>query len=124
MSQYLEIGRKLLSFYLFYLAYMIWINKEDRIALVKHVPGGMIMLVIVVSIYIICGLAIYGGYEAGYFGKLASWQLVVVTLLTDYDTKFWFKAHDRVDHWTQIQLATRHFAVVAGLLLLGRKRHW
>lgn len=120
----LEIGRKVLSLYLLYSAYMIWINKEDRIALIKHVPGGLGMLVVVVFIYVGCGLAIYGGYEAGYFGKLATWQLVVVTVLTDFDTKFWFKAHDRVDHWTQIQLGTRHLAVVAGLLLLGRKRYW
>lgn len=124
VSNFLQIGRQVLSLYLFYMAYMIWINKEDRLALVRHIPGGIIMLVVVVVIYVLCGLCIYGGYEAGYFGKLASWQLLIVTLLSDLNTKFWFKAHDSVDHWTQIQLASRHFAIIGGLLLLGRKRDW
>lgn len=124
VSNLLQIGRQLLALYLFYLAYMMWINREDRIALIKHIPGGIIMLIIVVVIYVGCGLCIYGGYEAGYFGKLATWQLLIVTLLSDLDTKFWYKANDRVDKWTQIQLASRHFAVMGGLILLGRKRHW
>lgn len=62
VSNLLQIGRQLLALYLFYLAYMMWINREDRIALIKHIPGGIIMLIIVVVIYVGCGLCIYGGY--------------------------------------------------------------
>ncbi|EDO46567.1 predicted protein [Nematostella vectensis] len=124
ISHFLHTGRQVLALYLFYNAYMIWISQEEKIALVKHIPGGVVMLIVVVVIYVACGLCIYGGYEAGYFGKLAAWLITVITVIVDFDVKFWYKSESHVEYWTQILLASRNISVVGALLLLGRKRHW
>ena len=103
---------------------MIWVSEEDRLAYIKNIPGGKTMLFSVIALNVICGLAIYGGYEAAYFGRLVAWQLAVVTILVDANTKYWYKSSSRVEFWFQVQHACRNVMVIGAMLLLGRKRYW
>ena len=103
---------------------MLWQSPEDKMAYIRSLPGGILMLLLVGSVYAICGLAIFGGYEAGYFGRLASWLLLVVSVFVDGNTKYWLKTVSRLGFWEQIQIACRNMAVIGGLLLLARKRYW
>lgn len=120
----LQLARQILAFYLFCNAYMVWASEEDRLAHIKNIPGGQIMLVAVVALYILTGLCIYGGYEAGYFGRIVAWQLVIISVLVDFNAKYWYRSHSRVEFWHQIQHASRNIAVIGSLLLLARIRHW
>ena len=120
----LQTARQMLAFYLFCNAYMLWASEEDRLAHIKNIPGGLIMLVVVVVLYVIPGLCIYGGYEAGYFGRIVAWLLVVISVLVDFNTKYWLRSSSHVEFWYQIQHAARNISVVGSLLLLARIRHW
>ena len=124
ISQALQVGRQILAFYLFCNAYMLWISEEDRVAYIKNIPGGKAMLVVVVAFNVLCGLCMYGGYEAGYFGRLVAWQLIIATVLVDTNTKYWYKSSSRVEFWLQVQHAARNVAVIGAMLLLGRKKFW
>ena len=121
---FLQTARQVFSAVLFCNAYFIWVSEDDRVAHVTHLPGGRLMLVFMVIIYVVSALCIYGGYEAGYFGRLVAWQLLLVTLFVDSDTKFWLKSSGHIKFWLQMLLASRNLPIIAGLLLLGRKRYW
>ena len=83
------------------------------------------MLVVVIAIYIIPALGIYGGYEAGYFGRIVSWQLIIISILVDFNTKYWFRtSYSHVEFWCQVQHASRNVSVIGSLLLLARIRDW
>jgi len=122
--QALQVGRQILSFYLFCSAYMVWASEEDRLAHYKNIPGGQLMLVAVIALYAIPALFIYAGYEAGYFARIAVWLLVVISALVDFNTKYWYKSSSHMEFWSQIQHASRNIAVVGALLLLSRIRNW
>lgn len=122
--QALQVGRQILAFYLFCNAYMVWVSEEDRLAHYKNIPGGQLMLIAVIALYVIPALFIYGGYEAGYFGRIAVWQLVVISALVDFNTKYWYRSSSHMEFWSQIQHASRNIAVIGALLLLSRVRNW
>lgn len=122
--QALQVGRQILAFYLFCNAYMVWASEEDRLAHYKNIPGGQAMIVAVIAMYVIPALFIYGGYEAGYFARIVVWQLVIISALVDFNTKYWFKSSSHVEFWYQIQHASRNISVIGSLLLLGRIRNW
>lgn len=122
--QALQVGRQILAFYLFCNAYMVWASEEDRLAHYKNIPGGQLMLVAVIALYVIPALFIYGGYEAGYFARIAVWQLVVISALVDFNTKYWYRSSSHMEFWYQIQHASRNISVIGALLLLGRVRNW
>ena len=124
VTQALQLGRQILAFYLFCNAYMIWASEQDRLAHIKNIPGGVAMIYIVIAIYVIPGICIYGGYEAGYFGRIVSWLLVIITVLVDYNAKYWYRSSAHVEFWCQIQHASRNVCVIGSLLLLARIRHW
>lgn len=122
--QALQVGRQILAFYLFCNAYMVWASEEDRLAHIKNIPGGQFMLVAVVALYIVPALCIYGGYEAGYFARIVVWQMVIISVLVDFNTKFWYRSSSHVEFWYQIQHASRNISVIGSLLLLARIRYW
>ncbi|XP_015747370.1 PREDICTED: transmembrane protein 101-like, partial [Acropora digitifera] len=124
VMQALQVARQILAFYLFCSAYMVWISGEDRLAHIKNIPGGVVMIYIVIALYAIPGICIYGGYEAGYFGRIVAWLLVIITVLVDYNTKYWIRSSAHVDFWCQIQHASRNISVIGSLLLLARIRLW
>ncbi|XP_068721194.1 transmembrane protein 101-like [Montipora capricornis] len=124
VTQALQLGRQILAFYLFCNAYMIWASEQDRLAHIKNIPGGVAMIYIVIAIYAIPGICIYGGYEAGYFGRIVSWLLVIITVLVDFNAKYWYRSSAHVEFWCQIQHASRNVCVIGSLLLLARIRHW
>lgn len=122
--QALQVGRQVLAFYLFCSAYMVWASEEDRLAHYKNIPGGQLMLIAVIALYVIPALFIYAGYEAGYFARIAVWQLVVISALVDFNTKYWYRSYSHMEFWSQIQHASRNIAVIGALLLLSRVRNW
>ena len=124
VTQALQLARQILAFYLFCNAYMVWASDEDRLAHIKNIPGGQIMIIIVIALYVISGLCIYGGFEAGYFARIVAWQLVIITALVDFNTRYWFRSSSHVEFWHQIQHASRNLSVIGSLLLLARIRHW
>ena len=124
VSIFLQRAREMLAVYLLLNAYMLWQSPEDQMAFIKSFPGGRLMLILIGSIYVICGLCIFGGYEAGYFGRLVSWLVLVTTVFVDGNTKYWLSGSSHVGFWMQIQFACRNLPVVGALLLLGRKRYW
>lgn len=121
---FLQTARQIFSAILFCNAYFIWVSNDDRLAHTTHLPGGKIVLVFMVVVYVVCALCIYGGYEAGYFGRLVAWQLLLVTVFVDSDTKFWLRSNEHIKFWMQMLLASRNLPIIAGLLLLDRKRYW
>ena len=123
VTQALQLARQILAFYLLCNAYMIWASEEDRLAHIKNIPGGQVMLYAVIAVYVIPGICIYGGYEAGYFGRIVAWLLVITSVLVDYNTKYWYRSN-HVEFWYQIQHASRNIAVIGSLILLARIRHW
>lgn len=124
VTQALQLARQILAFYLFCNAYMVWASDEDCLAHIKNIPGGQIMIIIVIALYVIPGLCIYGGYEAGYFARIVAWQLVIITALVDFNTRYWLRSSSHVEFWHQIQHASRNISVIGSLLLLARIRHW
>ena len=122
--QALQVGRQVLAFYLFCNAYMVWASEEDLLAHYKNIPGGQLRLVGVIALYVIPALSICAGYEAGYFAHIAVWQLVVISALVDFNTKYWYRSSSHVEFWSQIQHACRNIAVMGALLLLSTVRNW
>lgn len=78
---------------------MIWVSEQDRLVYIKNILGGVVMIYIVIVIYVIFGICIYGGYEVGYFGRIVFWFLVIIIVLVDYNVKYWYRSFVYVEFW-------------------------
>ena len=115
----MTFGRQIIGVYAVLSVVLAWNDEKEYQAYYQHFARQHLFVLLLLSVQLVFGLCLYGGYKVVQLSKFYAMLLLLTTVIIDSDVPYWNRVAG-IKTWNTATVACRHLPIIAVLLLIRK----